>query len=199
MFLIGVIFLASYKLAKLYSLQNREIERNVAIHQALTAYDRVFDGHEQSPPFESLRQQLQELRMNSVPQDPNNIKLSTNSSSFIPNSEKRYVYRREEIHQLRCVLGDIEVPPAVQSYQSIVHIPESPPIKRTTNKKSQNKKKVEPAAPSDRHQWGRSAGPTLDSLLAGVVGNDHYIVSDRPSQEQKISAGDVGVDEGEST
>lgn len=179
----------------------------MAIHQAFTAYDRVFQDHESysaSPPFQSLIQQLQQLRMISLNQNISSPIFSPSITSADSSAEKRHVYQKHEICQLRGILGDIEVPPAVQSYQSIVHIPESPPIKRNSNKKSQNKKKSSGFSPnsatSDRQNWSSPVGRSLDNILNEAVGHDHYIVSDRSSEiveQSRILSSTEDHDDGE--
>jgi hypothetical protein len=135
--LVGVIFLASYKLAVLFSSQPlRVIERNVAIHQALTAYHRIFDGEDDPTalPFQSLIQHLHQLRSDltapapsSAVDEPNQTQASPSPThSVLPppqqqqQQQHRYIYQKAEIQFLSQVRETIEIPSSLLSYQNIV-------------------------------------------------------------------------------
>jgi hypothetical protein len=155
----GVIFLASYKLANLFASQNREIEKNVAIHQALTAYHRVFedDFSHPPPPFQKLINQLHRLRNSQSVgtegedwEEKRKQKKELQSDEVPAFQRQKFVYSHEELRKLR---GEEEKEeeqnevlrnPILSSYQKIASSAESTIASGSSSSRgsgSSNKKK----------------------------------------------------------
>jgi hypothetical protein len=181
------------------------IERNVAIHQALTAYHRIFDdGDEEREitplPFQSLIKHLHQLRNEisaGVPSpSPSPCDEATNSSqnvlqtSYSQSQQQRYIYQKEDIKflQERREKSEMTPPACLLSYQNILHTRQEGGIQREkgggnsssfSKKKNQKKKFIETDISNRREQWGDpTSGVSLDNLLTAAVGNNHYVVTE---------------------
>jgi len=92
----GTIFTAGGKLAHLYHSQNREIERNVCIQQAIAAYDKVFSS-EEHPKIKAMVNSLHAMK--SVPCTESRkvppIKSTGNSAAG------KIIYSKDELISIR--------------------------------------------------------------------------------------------------
>jgi hypothetical protein len=158
-----VIFLASYKLAHLFASQNREIERNVAIHQALTAYHRVFENiSPPPPPFTDLINQLHRLRNSHLvgtgegkdwPEEKRYPSLMTAGSMESQCVQepfqfmKKLIYSREELRSFQEAEEEekaeafLSKNPILRSYQNIIHTADCPVATVNRNNSNSSKQK----------------------------------------------------------
>lgn len=145
MIIIGVIFLASYKLAHLYSFQKREIERNIAIKDALLITEKIFQNeNEENELIQKLVNNLKLLRNESISKTHTFIDYlkNTNSNnnhinrSDLDNSESesdntkmnsnKSIYSKEQLISIRdnnesnyAQINNDEISPILESYKRI--------------------------------------------------------------------------------
>ena len=201
---LGVIFLASYKLSFLFSSQNREIERNIAIKDAILIYEKIFEKNENEK-INNLISNLKELRNQKICIEKKDIiqeaveEVEEEAEKVEKNQEtsQKFRYSREELLIIRnnnCFLNEKkEIPIGLESYQQI-HSSHSEKLnekKHGSNKKNHPKKKESNNNLNQNRQWGLSSNSgvsggqnesesviSLDSILDSAVGSDHIIVKE---------------------
>lgn len=170
----GVIFTASVHLSKYYSSEGKEIQCNVSIQQALSAFEKVFDNSDECPPkIQRIVKYLKNLR------DRNNTKPSTCRIN-------RLVYPKEQLMAIRNSMSTLSTRRPNELFGEITISSVSSgrgknkkvsPAKSQGSSSRNEKKESLPVAGASRDsasakQWASA----LDTGIAVALGGDHEIL-----------------------